>query len=156
MKHRLISCALFVFAASCSHAKIPGTMVRDTKENREVYDVIRELQQAFVARSADRLLALVSHDYYEDMGTPDAKDDYGYDVLKTRVLPKLEQTLTEAHMAIEVHDIIIADGYAHADVRYDTRGHMNLKSGEQWARHNEFNRITFKRDGKAWKIISGL
>lgn len=143
-------------AAGCAHSTIKGTTVRDTEENREVFQVIEELRSALEARDAGRVLALVSPTYFEDLGTVDAADDYGYQELRDEVLPGAFAATREMHVAVEVHDIVVEDGRAYADVRYASRAHIELPSGAFWDSHKEFNRIELQREDGQWRVISGL
>ncbi len=141
---------------ACAHQMIPGTQVRDTDENREVYAVLAELQRALSARDGAAVLALVSPTYFEDNGNADPRDDYGYNELRDHVLPESFAATAEMFVAFEVHAIEVAGDRALADIRYDSRARLQLPSGSLWDSHREFNRVVFSREQGAWRIVSGL
>lgn len=143
-------------AAGCSHALIEGTRVRDTPENRAVLDVVAAMQSALEAKSADQLLTIVSPNYFEDMGTADPADDFGYDQLKTKILPESFAAAREVHVAIEVHDVVVDGEHAWADVRYSSRAWLNVPGGDKWDTRRELNRIELAQVDGAWLIVSGL
>jgi hypothetical protein len=118
--------------------------------------ILYEVREAMEARDADRLLAHVSEDYFEDNGTPKPEDDYGFKELKSSVLPQSLSHTTEVHLSLEVHEVVVEGDRARADVRYDSRVHLDMPSGALWDSHKEFNRVEFAREGGTWRIISGL
>ena len=148
--------AVVALASGCAHRMIEGTQIRATDENMEVMNMLLELQSAMRVRSADRILSLVSTAYFEDNGTTDPRDDYGYEQLKTEILPQSLQVAEEIFVSFQVHDIIVEDDQAHADIRYASRARLELPTGTLWDSHREFNRVVFAREDGAWRIISGL
>ena len=72
---RILGRPLAVFAilslAACSHATIGGTNVADTRENREVVEVLGKYKMAAEAKDVDALMQLVSTDYF-DVAIPGA------------------------------------------------------------------------------------
>ena len=151
----LFSGALLLSGA-CAHSNIPGTQVRDTEQNREIYTILVKIRVALEERDASTLLSLVSPRYFEDFGTPDPRDDFGYVELKEKLLKDTMDTTKEMHVSIELHEIAIEGEYAYADVRYDSRARLELPAGRLWDTHTDFDRLRFHREDNAWKIISGL
>jgi hypothetical protein len=155
MRHSLWLATLLL--GGCAHQMIEGTQIRDTAENREILDVLTKLQEAMRARDADAILSMVSRSYFEDNGTPDQKDDYGYEELSTQILPQSLEVATELFVTFEVYEIVVDDAHAHADIRYASRTKVELPSGTLWDSHREFNRVELARgDDGAWMITSGL
>jgi hypothetical protein len=101
-------------------------------------------------------LSIVSTSYFEDNGTPDPRDDYGYTELSTRILPDSLAVAKEMHVSFVVHEIVVTGEHAHADIRYNSRARLELPSGTLWDSHREFNRVVFARENHAWRIVSGL
>lgn len=155
MRLTLIS-LLVLPCLACAHALIPGTDVRDTKANREVYEVIEQLREALIARNAGAVMALIADDYFEAMGTADPNDDYDFAVLRDKVLPELLAATQEVQLTFEVYAIEVTDDRARADVRYHARAHMNLPSGNKWASNKDFHRIELARRNGSWRVLSGL
>ncbi|MEC9466559.1 MAG: nuclear transport factor 2 family protein [Myxococcota bacterium] len=149
-------CCALALTTGCAHTNIEGTPVADTSENREVFDFLVQVREAMQNRDAQGLIALISPDYFEDMGTPTDKDDYGYQHLIDVVIPKSLEIAKEIYVSFEVHDIEIDGEQAWADIRYNSRAKLELPSGELWDSHKEFNRIRLNRiDGK-WLVTAGL
>ena len=51
----------------------------------------RPAPKALQARDSDTVLSLISPTYFEDMGTIDNRDDFGFEELKTDICPKYRQ-----------------------------------------------------------------
>lgn len=142
-------------SAACGHNYLPGTRVEDTKDTHAIFDIIEDVRKGLEERNANKVLAHVSPQYFEDMGTPDQTDDYGFSELQTKMNDSFATT-TEMHVVLEIHDISVDGQHALADIRYASRARIELPSGGSWDAHREFNRIDFAREDGAWKIISGL
>lgn len=153
----LAVCTLLLTTGACAHQMIEGTQIRDTDENRAVLGVLTKLQEAMRARDTDAILTMVSHAYFEDNGTTDPRDDYGFDELSTTILPQSLEIAKEVFVSFEVQEIVVEDEFAHADVRYASRAKLELPAGTLWDSHREFNRVELARgDDGAWLITSGL
>ncbi len=144
--------------AGCGHAGfIKGTKITDTAENRAVLAVVEEVREALRARDAKRLLAVVSTDYYEDMGTSTTDDDYGYPTLSNEIIPTSLKTVSEMHVEFTIHEIEVEEQKARVFLRYNSRARLSLPSGKVWDAHKEFNRVELSREaGGRWLIVSGL
>lgn len=140
----------------CAHTLIAGTQIPDTEDNRALIRILDDVRAAMEARDAEKILTHVSADYFEDSGTPKPDDDYGYTELKTSVLPDSLSHTTEVHLTFQIHEVVVEGNSAHADIRYDSRVHLDMPSGPLWDSHKEFNRIEFAREDGAWRIVSGL
>ena len=135
---------------------IPGTKVKDTDENRAVYDTIIALREGLQAKDAEKVLGMVSKTYFENMGTPSPKDDFGYERLAKEILPKTLEKTSEFYLNFELHDIMVEGDSAVADVRYASRARIDMPSGEVWDTHREFNRLEFVRESGRWMVTAGL
>lgn len=142
---------------ACAHRTIEGTKVKDTDEHRVLYDIVMEYRDAFQARDANRVIALLSPEYFEDNGNADPSDDYGYVQLRDEILPRTFGATEEMYLTLKVQDIVVTDErFAHVDVRYDSRARISMPSGDSWNSQREFNRIEFTREDDRWLIIRGL
>ncbi|MEE8409141.1 MAG: hypothetical protein V3T05_06025, partial [Myxococcota bacterium] len=140
----------------CAHTFIEGTQIKDTEDSRALLAVLDIVRAAMEARDPEAILAVVSKDYFEDSGTLDAADDYGYQELSTKILPESLAATKEIHVTFQIYEIVVADDRAHADIRYASRTHIMLPAGPLWDTHREFNRVEFAREDGAWRIVSGL
>src|SRR6478672_4443044 len=86
-----LACLLMVSGVSgCATVSvIPGTTVRDTRQNREILEIVEKYRRAMEERDAATLLALAHPQYYEDSGTPKGDDDYGYQGLRDVLAKRL-------------------------------------------------------------------
>jgi hypothetical protein len=134
---------------------IPGTKVADTKINREILDVCERYRHAMEERDAATLLALAHPDYYEDSGTPNANDDYGYDGLKD-VLARRMAALKTVRYNIEYRKVEVSGKRALVDIRYDASFQLATEMGDRWERKMNDKRIELENDGKRWLIIAGM
>ena len=134
---------------------IPGTKVPDTKANRDILDVCERYRHALEDRDAATLLALAHPDYYEDSGTPNANDDYGYEGLKD-VLAKRMAALKTVRYNIEYRKVTISGKRAQVDLRYDASFQLATEMGDRWERKLNDKRIELENDGKRWLIIAGM
>ena len=96
--------ALACTAIGCAHGTIEGTTVPDTEENRAVLEVLKTYRTAMQERDADKIISLVSSEYFEDMGTIDQSDDYGYQHLTEKIIPNSLQVAQEVQCISLFHD----------------------------------------------------
>lgn len=142
--------------ASCAHATIPGTQAQDTPANREVYAVLQRARDCLQARDAECLLSVISTRYFEDNGTPDPHDDYGYLELKERYAAEAMQTAKDVQVGLQIYEIQVRGERAWADLRYTSRVRFELPSGRLWDSYRDFDRVELLREGGAWRIVRGL
>jgi hypothetical protein len=148
-------CSLTLLAGLACATPIKGHDVKDNALNREVTAVMDAYVGAMQARDADRVLALVADDYFEDVGDSDTANDYGRSELGAKLKERFEQT-AELMMKIKLVEVVEKDGSIAARMRFDVRYRLNLPSGSRWERHNDVNEIVLVRTGKSLKIKSGL
>ena len=154
--HFSVLLSALLFGSSCAHTLVDGTEIDDTAENREILSVLQSVRSAMQDRNQDALLSLVSESYFEDMGTADPADDYGYEYLRDTVIPQTMQVAGKVVVDFAVHEIQVEDQLAHADIRYNSRARLDLPSGAMWDSHKEFNRLELKRENGKWMITRGL
>lgn len=149
----LLSLTLMV---GCAHSTIPGTNIEDTEDNRSVLQVLDQLQKALQARDADTVISLISPTYFEDMGTIDNKDDFGFEEFKASILNDNIDKIAELYLKIDVHDVQVDGDQAFIDIRYRTRAKLVLPSGSTWTQDNDFSRVIFSREEGRWLVSAGL
>lgn len=142
--------------SGCAHNLIAGTQAKDTPANREIYSLLLKLRDSLVQRDAAALMALVSTSYFEDNGTPDPKDDYGYLELSERLAADTLTTAQEINLALQIFDITVHGEHAWADLRYTSRARLELPGGRLLDSFRDFDRIEFLREGGTWRITRGL
>ncbi len=146
--------ALAVLAA-CAPRRIPGTDIRDTGDNRAVYDVIHAYQQALERRDAAGVLALVAPDYFDNAGTPDPADDMDRARLE-KTLPADLAKLEGVRLELTIRDISAQGDAATAEVFYEGYYRVHTPSGAVPRRDADVHQLHLKKVNGEWKIASGL
>ncbi len=158
---KIASAAIIVLAAfvatSCTAKRIPGIGISlaDTPDNRAVVKLMDEYRDAVEHKDIDRLLAMASKKFYEDSGTPETDDDYGYDGLKEHFTKHFKQ-IKKLQLNIQLKKVNIKDSKAKVDYRYVTRYLMDLPSGQKWQVTDELNRLELVKEQGKWKVLSGF
>lgn len=143
------------FAAACATPRIPGTEIRDTRDNRAVYEVVRAYQQALERRDAPALLSLVAPDYFDNAGTPDPADDIDRARLE-KTLPADLAKLEGVRLDVTVRSIQIQGDTATAEVFYEEYYRVQTPGGAMPRRDSDLHQIRLKKIEGVWKITSGL
>lgn len=177
---------LFPLAASCGAQRIPNTTVPDTRENREVLEIAERYRRAVEARDVRTLLALASPNYYEDAGTPQGDDDYGYEGLR-RLLSVWSEEVLSVRYEIRYRNVVFEDNGHRAAIEYTYTGSYTLRrpplevpegveppsesllsvdpargatpvntDQEVWFRRVADNRLELVRENGQWRIIAGM
>ena len=145
-----------LLGAACSHSTLPGTSIKATPENQEIFDQVQALRLAMERKDTQAIIDMIALDYFEDMGTPDGADDYGYAEFTQDILPRSMAMTNEMYVTFTIHEIVVEDDNAIVDVRYRSRTQVQLPSGSLWDSHQDFNRIQMRRTDNTWKIVRGL
>ena len=147
--------AAVALSTACAARLIPGTEIRDTSENRAVYDVVMKYREALEKRDVPGILALVSPVYYDTAGTPDPADDLD----RPRLEASLNQDLAKADsvkVEFTVRRIVVTGDEAQVEIFYDTYYRVKTPTTVVPRRDSDVERLRLKKvDGK-WLFISGL
>ncbi len=141
--------------AACSPSLIPGTTVKSTRENREVYGVIRAYAEALQKKDAAAVLALVAPDYFDNGGTPAPDDDLDRAGLERSLAGDLAK-VDSLKIEMGVRKIEVTDEVAQAELFYDNYFRVVTPGGAAPKRQSDLSRMVFKKVDKAWMIVSGL
>jgi len=147
--------AALALLAACAPRLIPGTDIKDTHENRAVYDVVRAYHQALERRDAPAILALVAPDYFDNAGTPDPSDDIDRARLE-KTLPADLAKLEGVRLDVTMRGIQVQGDTATAEVFYETYYRVETPAGPVPRRDSDVHQIHLKKIEGAWKITSGL
>lgn len=138
---------------------IPGTLVPDTRANRQIIEVCEKYRRALEDRDADVLLGMASRQYFEDSGTPKAEDDYGYEGLRTIIATRLS-SLKAVRYNIQYRRVAFnATGTrASVDIRYDASYQLLTELGDRWERKQSEKRLEleFDKDRRIWLFTTGM
>ncbi len=153
--------ALVGASTGCAHGRyLPGTTILATETNREIIDTIEQYRLLLIEKNVNGLLLLASHKYFEDGGTPESNDDYGYSGLEAILTGRL-QRVESIRYEIQYKSIKI-DSSGHAVVEAFLSGAFELQgeAGERYRRINDYHRFVLERStngGSAkWKFLSGM
>ena len=160
-KRLLFGLTLTLLGIGCGHGRfLPGTTIPATDENREIIAAIEDYRMRLVQRNVEGLLLLASEKYFEDAGTPQPNDDYGYAGLSTILSTRL-QRVESIRYDIQYKKIKF-DSDGHAEVEAFLSGAFELQgeAGDRYRRVSDFHRFVLQRatDGGTakWKFLSGM
>jgi ketosteroid isomerase-like protein len=153
MRLRLLP--LLALLAACAPSLIPNTDVPDSKENRAVYDVIRQYVEALRKKDTAAILMLVAPDYYDNSATPDPGDDVTRETLEKQLATDLSKT-ESLGIELGVKRIEVNASEARAEVFYDAAYRIVTPAGPVAKRPSDINQMRFRKVDGAWKITSGL
>lgn len=142
--------------SACGPGYIQGTRIEATPERQAVAEVVERYRQAVEQRDVEALQRLASSDYYENGSTTeDPGDDYDFNGL-LKVLGDIKGHVKAVKYQIDITDIQILGDQASVD--FDYRSQFLFASGEQdhWETATDRNRLSFKRENGAWRIVSGM
>ncbi len=153
MRLRLLP--LLALLAACAPSRIPGTDVADSRENRAVYDVIRQYAEALRKKDTARILELVATDYQDGSGTPDPGDDVTRAVLEKSLASDLAK-VEAVGLDLGVKRIEVVGDEARAEIFYDAAYRVLTPSGPIAKRPSDLSQMRFRKQNGAWKISGGL
>ena len=158
MKIIVMILGLSLLFISCSSQKmIEGTTIKDSDENRELYDIMQKYNKYLEAKDIDGIMSLVSKRYYDNSGTIDNADDFGYSQLKD-ILTKRFSQIKEIFQTIKVRKIVHSksDNKYYVTYEYNAKFLMNIGSNSEWHKKSDINQMVFQKEDKKFKIIKGL
>lgn len=151
----LLSFAL-LSGVGCGHGTIPNTDVEDTTQNREVLEFVEQYREAVEERDVSSLMALASHSYYDDNGTPGGDDDLDYEGLQEKLQAWSENVL-DVRYEIRYRRVTFARDRVLVDFTYTGSFRVDTPEGERWARRLADNRLVLESvDEGEYRIISGM
>ena len=151
---RLVLPLSLLVLASCAARRIPGSEIEDTEDTRAILEVLGLYQQALHKRDPTGLLALVSRDYHDDLGTPTPADDLDRATLEEE-LPRRLGALSDVKVDLSVRTIDVEGERASAVYYFDSSYRIPAINNPQRA-DSDLARMDLRREGKSWKIVKGL
>jgi len=158
MKIIIMVLGISLFFISCSSQKmIEGTSIKDTDVNRELYEIMQKYNKYLEAKDIDGIMSLVSKRYYDNSGTIDNTDDFGYSQLKNILKKRFSQT-KEIFQTINIRKIIYlkSDDKYYVTYEYNAKFLMNIDGNSEWHKKSDINQMIFKKENDSFKIIKGL
>ncbi len=145
-----------LFSMGCATAKIKGTEIDDTPENRSIVDVVERYRVAVESRDAVALRSLASQHYYENAGTTHTSgDDWGRPELE-EVLARFKDHVKAVTYEIAIQTVRVVGN--RADVDYEHTWAFQYTDGERdaWTRKSDTNRLELIKEAAGWRILSGM
>jgi hypothetical protein len=148
--------ALATAMAGCAHTRyVPGTNIPATEENIAVLQTVELYRERLVAKNIEGLLLLASPSYFEDGGTPQANDDYGFDGLRQILTTRLGR-VQSLHYEIEYQKLAVRGDRAEIDVFLNGAFELTGETGERYRRVNDRHRFTLERIDNKWRFVNGM
>jgi hypothetical protein len=147
----------FLFISCSSQKMIVGTTIEDTETNRVLYDIMQNYNKNIEEKNIDNLMKLVSTRYYDNSGTVDTSDDFGYSQLKD-VLKKRFLQIKDIFQTIKIKSIVEnkTDNKYYVTYEYTAKFLMSIDENKEWHEKSDINQIVFQKEGQEFKIIKGL
>jgi hypothetical protein len=152
-----VTAALALAACGGSSSYVRGTKVEDSAENREIIQVCEDYRKAVERLDVDHLMVLASEKYYEDGGTPDTADDYGYQGLQ-QVLQTRFRAAKAIRYAMEYRKIARRGNRATVEIYIDASFEFTSARGDIWHPVSNYNRLELEYDQKRgkWLFLAGM
>ena len=148
--------ALSCVACGSQTRYIANTSVEDTAANRGIIKTVELYRVALERRDASKLILLASKKYWEDSGTSDGGDDYGYLKLQEILTKKLERA-KDIRYSLKYQKVRLRGERAWVDVLVDASFTLEDVDGNE-RRHDlrDRNQFVLEREGKEWRFLSGM
>jgi hypothetical protein len=149
--------ALATALGGCGHTRmLPGTQIPATEDNLAVIETIEQYRAFLIEKNIDGILLLASNKYFEDGGTPQANDDYGYDGLRQILTGRLGR-VQSLRYDIEYQRISVNGDRAEVDAYLNGAFELQSESGERYRRVNDRHRFILERTkNNKWRFLNGL
>lgn len=130
--------------------------IQDTKEHREILEMLASYRIAVVKKDFGALNRMVSTSYYDNATTTNTtKDDYGHPQLKS-VFELMAAHTDSIQYRMTVKQMEVAPMEAHVDYEYRYTYQYTVGDEVSWDAGVEVNRLDLRKIQGEWKIISGL
>jgi len=156
MRVRFLSTLSLTMLLACGARRIPGTDIEDNDDTRAILQVMEQYRAAIEARDAQGVLRLVSESFKDDGGTSNPEDRMNYADLQKKLPVELAK-LDDVKLDLTVRKIEIESrtNTASAVYTYNLSFRMPRLTNKPQS-ESEIKKMWFKRDGKQWKIASGI
>ncbi|MDR0966703.1 MAG: hypothetical protein LBM75_09435 [Myxococcales bacterium] len=160
----LLCLLALVLTSACAPRLIPGTLIEDTEEARQLLDLMGAYTSALESRNTDKLLALTSADFFETSGTPEGDDDFDRHGLELK-LREWFSHFKSVRARVEVQKMTFEstpDGkIAKASVVYFYDISFQAPEGNGsdklvWRTESDTKAMLFRLEDGLWKILSGI
>ncbi|MCP4448668.1 MAG: hypothetical protein GY811_25520 [Myxococcales bacterium] len=157
-----VAAALAVTACGPKAQYIEGTKIERSGENQRIISRVEEYRTAVEEKDAASLLLMASREYWEDGGTPDGEDDYGFAGLKEVITSRFQQA-ESIRYSMRYKRIRMAHGStqgvrrAFVDVLVDASFTIpDARGGLRRADLRDQGQLVLEWDGEKWMFLSGM
>ena len=149
-----------VFATAmvgCGHTRfLSGTSIPATEDNLAIVETIEQYRAFLIEKNIDGLLLLASKKYFEDGGTPQANDDYGYEGLRAILTSRLGR-VQSLRYDIEYQKVTLRGDQAEVDAFLNGAFELQSETGERYRRVNDHHRFVLERQSNGkWRFLNGM
>ncbi len=143
--------------AGCGHTRfLAGTTIPATEDNLAVVETVEQYRACLIEKNIDGLLLLASKRYFEDGGTPQANDDYGYDGLRQILTSRLGR-VQSLRYDIEYQRVTVRGDQAEVDAFLNGAFELQSETGERYRRVNDRHRFVLERtSNNKWRFLNGM
>lgn len=155
---------LFAISACAAQVRyVPGTRVPYSNNNDAVLKAVEDYRLAVERADVDALMLMAHKQYWEDSGTPQGGDDYGYDGLRNVLLTRLPRAsdIRYTMRYVDVHQTCPTDlkpgCRAAVDVLIDASFTITNALGKAVRPDKrDQNQLVLEWDGHRWLFLSGM
>lgn len=147
LRATLFACAC-VLATACAPKLIPNTQIVDNRDNRDILQLVQKYREAYAARDAEGITALVSDDYL------DKRAGISKRVLEEQLAEDFSR-VRELQLELTVRRIEVKDDQAQVDYFYSTSYLLDVPDAK-WETRTDDKRMHLTRTSEGWRVISGL
>ena len=152
----LVALALALGACGGGTEYIPGTRVPQSQDNQQIVDRLEDYRMAVERRDAAALVLMASKHYWDDAGTPEGTDDYGYQGLQ-QILTGRFQKVKAIRYSMRYMNIARRGDRALVDVLIDASFTVQDPRGDDLRRDlRDQNQFVHEWDGRHWLFLSGM
>ncbi len=155
MNVRLFLLCAPLLLGACATRNIPGTQIADTRETRDIINVLERYRAALEARNAEAVQQLISPSFRDNAGTESPEDDLTYENI-AQVLPTLFEQIEAPKVDMDIRQVEVKpDGTAIVTYYWNASWRMPSLA-EKPQRQSELERMILQREDGKWLIVSGL
>lgn len=147
-----------------NQSRVPGTRVANDEINRSIIEAVEAYRIAVENRDPEALVLMASPKYWEDRGTVEPDDDYGYEGLKQALAGRF-QLAEDVRYSLRYDNIRrVCPGpglergcKAHVEVQIDASYTVADARGAAVRKDKrDQNELVLEYDGSKWLFVSGM
>lgn len=168
VRHVVLAALAAALATGCAAraSNIPGTKINNDKLNRDLIAAVEAYRIAVEKADAEGLFLMASDRYFEDSGTPQGADDYGYDGLK-EVLVGRFMMARDIRYAMKYVSVKRTCAQGEGDPEPGCRAHVEVmvdasftvvdaRGKDRRSDKRDQNELVLEWANGKWKFVSGM